>query len=129
MDPKFLSPYKHEETEGRINKLWLDSGYFNPDNLPQKDGRPFTIVMPPPNANGNLHAGHVLFITLEDIMTRYKRMCGYRALWIPGADHAGGIPGGGRSDRSAGKRRNGTADQSDCAGQVLGHPGGRRHRR
>ena len=89
MDPKFLSPYKHEETEGRINKLWLDSGYFNPDNLPQKDGRPFTIVMPPPNANGNLHAGHVLFITLEDIMTRYKRMCGYRALWIPGADHAG----------------------------------------
>jgi valyl-tRNA synthetase len=90
MDEKFLTPYKPEETEGRIYAKWLDSGYFNPDNLPDaKNKKPFTIVMPPPNANGNLHAGHALFITLEDIMTRFKRMQGYRALWIPGADHAG----------------------------------------
>ena len=90
MHEKFLSPYKPAETEGRIYELWQKSGYFDPDNLPEAEKRdPFTIVMPPPNANGNLHAGHALFITLEDIMTRYKRMAGYRALWIPGADHAG----------------------------------------
>jgi len=90
MDDKFLKPYNPEETEARIYKLWLDSGFFNPDNLPDAHIRkPFTMVMPPPNANGNLHAGHALFITLEDIITRYKRMRGYRALWIPGADHAG----------------------------------------
>lgn len=90
MHEKFLSPYKPEETENRIYQFWLDSGYFNPDKLPNSEERkPFTIVMPPPNANGNLHAGHALFITLEDIMTRFKRMQGYRALWIPGADHAG----------------------------------------
>ncbi len=90
MQDKFLSPYKPEETESRIYKLWQDSGYFNPDNLPNSEGSvAFTIVMPPPNANGNLHAGHALFITLEDIMIRFKRMQGYRALWIPGADHAG----------------------------------------
>ena len=90
MNDKFLKPYNPEETEGRIYQSWLDSGFFNPDNLPDATARPpFTIVMPPPNANGNLHAGHALFITLEDIMIRYKRMRGYRALWIPGADHAG----------------------------------------
>ena len=90
MDARFLSPYKPEETEQRIYQLWLESGFFNPDNLPDAAGRPpFTLVMPPPNANGNLHAGHALFITLEDIMTRFARMQGKRALWIPGADHAG----------------------------------------
>lgn len=88
MDSKFERPYKPEETESDIYRMWEEGGYFNPDNLPE-DRPPFTIVMPPPNANGNLHAGHALFITLEDIMTRYKRMRGYRALWIPGADHAG----------------------------------------
>jgi len=86
---KFLKPYNPGETEGRICELWRKSGYFNPDNLPSRHTRPFTIVMPPPNANGDLHAGHALFITIEDIMTRYKRMAGYKALWIPGADHAG----------------------------------------
>ncbi len=89
MDDKFLKPYSPAETEDRIYKLWEESGYFNPDNLPSGNGKPFTIIMPPPNANGNLHAGHALFITLEDIMTRFKRMQGYRALWLPGADHAG----------------------------------------
>lgn len=89
MDPKFLKPYNPGETETRIYEQWEESGYFNPDNLPGERSKPFTIVMPPPNANGNLHAGHALFITLEDIFTRFRRMQGYKALWIPGADHAG----------------------------------------
>ncbi len=88
MDEKFLKPYDPSETESRIYAAWEKSGFFNPDNLPG-DGKPYTIVMPPPNANGDLHAGHALFITLEDILVRFKRMQGYKALWIPGADHAG----------------------------------------
>ncbi len=90
MNEKFLKPYNPQETEARIYDRWEKSGFFNPDNLPSRDNKPaFTIVMPPPNANGNLHAGHSLVITLQDIMTRFKRMQGYKALWIPGADHAG----------------------------------------
>ncbi|MCX6712413.1 MAG: class I tRNA ligase family protein, partial [Candidatus Vogelbacteria bacterium] len=87
-DSKFMKPYNPTETEKRIYELWEKSGYFNPDNLPTS-GTPFTIIMPPPNANGRLHAGHALFVTLEDIMTRYKRLRGYKALWLPGTDHAG----------------------------------------
>lgn len=86
---KFLKPYNPQATEGPIYKKWEDSGYFNPDNLPQKDAAPFTIIMPPPNANGSLHAGHALFVTLQDIMVRFARMRGRKALWVPGADHAG----------------------------------------
>ncbi|MEO8637569.1 MAG: valine--tRNA ligase [Candidatus Taylorbacteria bacterium] len=90
---KLLKPYDPKETESRIYKLWEESGFFNPDNLPvdrfDSNAKPFSIIMPPPNANGHLHAGHALFITLEDIMTRYKRLRGYRTLWAPGADHAG----------------------------------------
>lgn len=86
---KFLKPYDPLLTEEKIYKRWEGSGFFNPDNLPDHHKTPFTIIMPPPNANGRLHAGHALFITLEDIMIRYKRMQGYKALWVPGADHAG----------------------------------------
>ncbi len=86
---KFQKPYNPEETEGRIYKLWEESGFFNPDNLPGKRTEPFTIVMPPANANGSLHAGHALVMTIEDIITRYHRMRGKEALWIPGLDHAG----------------------------------------
>lgn len=90
MNEIFNKPYEAKDFEQEIYKRWEESGYFNPDNLPVTGNQlPFTIVMPPPNANGHLHAGHALFITLEDVMTRYKRMRGYRALWIPGADHAG----------------------------------------
>jgi valyl-tRNA synthetase len=63
----FLKPYNHLEHEGLRYTEWEKSGYFNPDNLPQKDGETFTIIMPPPNANGSLHAGHALFVTLQDI--------------------------------------------------------------
>ncbi|MFA5997586.1 MAG: valine--tRNA ligase [Candidatus Paceibacterota bacterium] len=86
---KLTKPYEPKDTEARIYKLWEDSGFFNPDNLPERHKEPFTIIMPPPNANGRLHAGHGLTIALEDIMTRYQRMQGKKALWVPGADHAG----------------------------------------
>jgi valyl-tRNA synthetase len=89
MDPKFLSPYNPEETEPRIYKLWVNSGFFDPDKLPERHKEPFTIIMPPPNANGSLHAGHAVFVTIEDLLIRYKRMRGFKTLWLPGADHAG----------------------------------------
>jgi valyl-tRNA synthetase len=94
MNEKFLKPYDPAATESRIYELWEKSGFFNPDICVEKgvtsgDAKPFTVIMPPPNANGHLHAGHALFITLEDIMTRYKRMRGFKTLWVPGADHAG----------------------------------------
>lgn len=81
--------YDAKKIEDKIYKLWEDSGFFNPDNLSDKRKKPFTIIMPPTNANGNLHAGHALVMTIEDIMTRYKRMRGFKALWLPGLDHAG----------------------------------------
>jgi valyl-tRNA synthetase len=89
MDEKLLKPYNPKETEERIYKLWEDSGFFNPDNLPGERKEAFTIIMPPANANGSLHAGHGLVMTIEDIMTRYKRMRGFKTLWLPGLDHAG----------------------------------------
>lgn len=81
--------YNPKETEDKIYKLWEESGYFNPDNLSEGHKDPFTILMPPTNANGSLHAGHALVLTIEDIMIRYKRMRGYKTLWLPGLDHAG----------------------------------------
>ncbi len=85
----FLKPYSPKDNEEALYKKWEASGYFNPDNLPGERPTPFTIIMPPPNANGSLHAGHALFVTLQDIMIRFERMRGKRALWVPGADHAG----------------------------------------
>ncbi len=89
MTQELPSQYNAKEVEDKIYKLWEESGFFNPDNLPGKRGKPFCIIMPPTNANGNLHAGHALVMTIEDIMTRYKRMQGFKALWLPGLDHAG----------------------------------------
>lgn len=89
MNKELSSQYDSKQIEDNIYKLWEDSGYFNPDNLPARHKKPFTIIMPPPNANGSLHIGHALFVTLEDIMIRYQRMQGKKTLWLPGADHAG----------------------------------------
>ncbi len=89
MEDKLLKPYNPKETEDRIYKLWEDSGFFNPNNLPGDRKEPFTIIMPPTNANGSMHAGHGLVMTIEDIMVRYKRMRGFKTLWLPGLDHAG----------------------------------------
>jgi len=81
--------YEPQKSEQKIYRLWKKSGYFNPDKLPNKKGKPFCIIMPPPNANAPLHIGHGVFVTLQDIMTRYQRMKGRKALWLPGTDHAG----------------------------------------
>jgi len=94
IDPKFLKPYNPKETEDRIYKLWEESGFFNPDVCVEKgvisdEAKAFNIIMPPTNANGSLHAGHGLVMTIEDVIIRYKRMRGYKTLWLPGLDHAG----------------------------------------
>ena len=89
INEKLLKPYAPKETEGRIYKLWEESGYFNPDKLPERNGQTFTIVLPPPNVTGTLHMGHALNATIQDILIRQKRMQGYKTLWIPGTDHAG----------------------------------------
>src|SRR3989338_10847868 len=108
--------YDPKKVEGRIYKLWEESGYFNPDNLPfARAGNPksqitnpkqiqnpkskirnskleirnFCIVVPPPNITGSLHMGHALNATIQDILIRKKRMEGYKTLWLPGTDHAG----------------------------------------
>lgn len=89
MNEKFLKPYNPKAIESSIYKEWEDGGYFNPDNCADRNATPFTIIMPPTNANGSLHAGHGLAMTLEDIIIRYKRMKGFKTFWLPGLDHAG----------------------------------------
>lgn len=79
--------YAPREFEDRIYQNWCDKGYFTPERDPEK--KPFTIVIPPPNVTGQLHMGHALDETLQDILIRYKRMQGFAALWVPGTDHAG----------------------------------------
>lgn len=79
--------FKPGETETKIYTKWEESGLFTPDIQPDK--KPYTIIMPPPNAYDQLHIGHALFVTIEDIMIRYHRMKGEPTLWLPGADHAG----------------------------------------
>ena len=81
--------YASQKIEQKIYRLWKKSGYFNPDKLPNKKGKPFCIIMPPPNANDPLHIGHGVFVTLQDVMIRYQRMKGRKTLWLPGTDHAG----------------------------------------
>ncbi len=87
--PELEKAYDHTKVEEKIYKQWMDSGFFNPDNLPGERSESYTIIMPPPNANAPLHVGHALGMTIEDILIRYKRMQGYKALWLPGTDHAG----------------------------------------
>ena len=79
--------YNPSNVEDRIYANWVEKGYFHAECDPDK--KPFTIVIPPPNVTGQLHMGHALDETLQDILIRYKRMCGYSALWVPGTDHAG----------------------------------------
>lgn len=83
--PKAYIPKEYEDD---IYKKWETSGFFNPDKLPGTRKESFVISMPPPNATGVLHVGHTLGIALQDIMTRYHRMKGERALMLPGTDHA-----------------------------------------
>ncbi|OGL88800.1 valine--tRNA ligase [Candidatus Uhrbacteria bacterium RIFCSPLOWO2_02_FULL_51_9] len=85
MKRELPSAYNAKEYEAAIYQKWEKGGFFRPG----AKGKPFSIIMPPPNANGSLHIGHAVFVTLEDIMTRYHRMRGDKTLWLPGADHAG----------------------------------------
>ncbi|MBQ7354117.1 MAG: valine--tRNA ligase, partial [Clostridia bacterium] len=87
MKKELAKQYSPAELEDRLYSFWNDKGYFTPD---VNDGKPaFTIVIPPPNVTGQLHMGHALDETLQDVLIRYKRMQGYSALWLPGTDHAG----------------------------------------
>ena len=79
--------YNPKAIEDDIYKMWNDGGYFTPS--PENKKPPYTIVIPPPNVTGQLHMGHALDETLQDILIRFKRMNGYNALWVPGTDHAG----------------------------------------
>ena len=78
--------YNPREFEDRIYKFWMDGGYFTPTIDPDK--KPYTIVIPPPNITGQLHMGHAVDETLQDILIRWRRMQGYATLWLPGTDHA-----------------------------------------
>ena len=86
MSKELAKTYDPKGIEGRLYRKWEENGYFHakPDN----SKKPFTIVMPPPNITGQLHMGHALDNTMQDILIRYKRMQGYNALWQPGTDHA-----------------------------------------
>ncbi len=87
-DKKMISSrYNPSEVEGKWYSIWEDKGYFHQEV--DKDKEPFSIVMPPPNVTGQLHLGHAMDNTLQDILVRFKRMQGYNTLWVPGTDHAG----------------------------------------
>ncbi len=86
--------YDFKSTEARIYAMWEAGGYFKPWNDPNKPDfdptvEPFVISIPPPNVTGELHLGHAMFVSMEDLMIRYHRMKGYSTLWVPGSDHAG----------------------------------------
>ncbi len=86
--------YDFAATEQRLYEWWQSAGYFKPSNDPNKPGhdpskKPFVISIPPPNVTGELHLGHAMFVSMEDLMIRYQRMKGTPTLWVPGSDHAG----------------------------------------
>ncbi len=87
MSKELPKVYEPQEVESRIYDMWEKNGCFKGHRDPEK--KPFTIVMPPPNVTGQLHMGHAMDCTLQDILIRFKRMQGYAALWVPGTDHAG----------------------------------------
>ena len=86
MSKELAKTYEPSEVESRIYKFWEDNGYFHAEPDPEK--QPYTIVIPPPNITGQLHMGHALDNTLQDILIRWRRMQGYCTLWLPGTDHA-----------------------------------------
>ncbi|MDI6858175.1 MAG: valine--tRNA ligase [Dehalococcoidia bacterium] len=85
-DKEISKAYNPRDVEQRLYRFWEDGGFFTPEIDPARE--PFTIIMPPPNVSGDLHLGSVIFVTLEDILTRWHRMLGEPTLWLPGEDHA-----------------------------------------
>jgi valyl-tRNA synthetase len=86
--------YDFKATESRIYEMWEKGGYFKPRNDPHRAGfdpavETFVLTIPPPNVTGELHLGHAMFVSMEDLMVRYHRMKGFSTLWVPGSDHAG----------------------------------------
>ncbi len=81
--------YDPKNVEDKIYTLWQKSGYFNPDKLPRRHKKPYCVIIPPPNVTGTLHMGHALNVTIQDILIRWRRLQGYKTLWLPGTDHAG----------------------------------------
>ena len=89
-DEKFQKPYKlDKQKSAEIYEKWEKTGLFNPDNAPKSSTKVWSTIMPPPNANGRLHAGHGLDLTIKDVIGRYMRMNNHKVLLLPGADHAG----------------------------------------
>ena len=86
MEKELAKAYAPGEFEDRLYQFWESNNYFHAEVDPEK--KPYTIMMPPPNITGQLHMGHALDNTLQDILIRFKRMQGYSALWLPGTDHA-----------------------------------------
>ena len=84
---ELASTFSPVDIESRLYKKWLDADYFTADSSSSKE--PFSIVLPPPNVTGVLHIGHALDQTLQDCLSRKKRMQGFEVLWLPGMDHAG----------------------------------------
>ena len=84
--PKNFDP---RTAEARLYALWEEEGCFRPSPTSAAPLPPFTIPMPPPNVTGRLHMGHAMFVALQDVMARYRRMRGHPTLWLPGTDHAG----------------------------------------
>lgn len=85
---QLTKPFNAEAVETSLYEMWEKSGYFNPDNLPGNRKEAYTIVLPPPNVTGTLHTGHAIMLAIQDTLIRYKRMAGYKTLWLPGTDHA-----------------------------------------
>lgn len=88
MSTELSKAYNPADSEEKIYKLWEESGFFNPDNLPGDRKENFTVILPPPNATGTLHLGHSLEYSIQDAVVRYQRMKGKKVLWVPGTDHA-----------------------------------------
>jgi len=90
MSRELTKTYQPQKTENKIYQAWEKSGFFNPDKLKvEKTAKTYTIAIPPPNVTGELHMGHALNAFIQDILIRWKRMQGYKTLWLPGTDHAG----------------------------------------
>ncbi|HSG45868.1 MAG TPA: valine--tRNA ligase [Anaerolineales bacterium] len=94
MTKELPKAYDFKSTESRIYAMWEAGGFFKPHNDPNQPDfdpnvEPFVIAIPPPNVTGELHIGHAMFVSIEDLMIRYHRMKGYSTLWLPGSDHAG----------------------------------------
>lgn len=85
---QLTKPFNAEAVEASLYEMWDTSGYFNPDNLPGERKESYTVVLPPPNVTGTLHTGHAIMLAIQDTLIRYKRMAGYKTLWLPGTDHA-----------------------------------------